>query len=238
VAPAAPPVATKVDVSEAKNVVRARSVMVSVVGQPAKKVPVHLPVVEGPAAARMAPNLTLMALVGEDEASLSDVTSEVDFTIVHQDARVLTLNVEVQTMGAYPDSHGNVVTLVWASGAPIHSEIFLPAKRAELARRLNDRVQSAWQSKKRAYAKGPNDESSCGPDVADSFMTEGAPVFSEGTLAQVYVVADGIAFSYDYALPHAVKACTPTVNLHLTWSEASPYLEPSAYASLTSPTSR
>jgi hypothetical protein len=91
---------------EGENVVRARRIfVVRHAGPPKEALPGFLPVVEGPAGAPMMRHLTVEALTGDEERDFGEGTTEVDFEVVHHDARVLTLATTVSTLGAYPSSH-------------------------------------------------------------------------------------------------------------------------------------
>lgn len=206
---------------EGENVVRARRIVVKVAGPPATAAPGFLPVIEGPAALRMMPNVTLKKLVGDDEGSLNDCcTTGVDFEVLHHDARVVTIATRVSTMGAYPSVTESTVSLAWATGDRIGAEAFRSDKKADLARLLNSRVHDSWRASKRELSKGPSDQAACG----DVLRGEG-PSFTEKNLDSVYVDAQGISFMFDFDFPHAVRACSPLVDLRLPWAAAQPYLD-------------
>jgi len=210
---------------EGDNVVRAKRIMVKYAGPPALIAAGFLPVIDGPAARQMTPNLTLQKLAGDDEKTLDGCcTTNVAFEVLHHDSRVVTIATAVSTLGAYPSSHGSTLSLRWATGARVGAEIFRPERKRELVRLLNARVHDAWRAKKRELSKGPTDTTSCGPDVIDAFMTGDGPSFVEAMLSSVYVHAKGIAFAFDFGFPHVVHACSPVVELELSWVDADPYL--------------
>lgn len=134
---------------EGDDVVRARRIMVQHAGPPATAVPAFLPIIEGPAAARMMPNLTLEKLTGDDERELGDGTTGIDFEVVHHDARVITFSTSVSTTGAYPSVHGRIVSFAWATGARVDGQALRAEKKRELVRLLDGRVRAAWRAKKR-----------------------------------------------------------------------------------------
>lgn len=210
---------------EGENVVRARRVMAKrKAGEPGNVAVAFLPVVDGPAAARMNPHLTLKALTEDEEGDLGDGITEVSFDVVHHDARVLTITTAVYTMGAYPSAHGSTVTLSWSTGRKLGADVLRPEKRNDLVALLDRRVHEAWNAKKRELAKGPTAESDCGPGVIDGFMRGDGPSFTPDMLETIYVDAEGIGFTFDFDFAHVVRACSPEVDLRLPWSEAQAFV--------------
>ena len=96
----------------------------------------------------------------------------------------------------------------------------------ELVKLLDGRVHNAWTAAKRTFAQRPTDESSCGPDVVSDFMHRDAPAFTPAMLDGIFVVERGIVFGFDFDVPHAVKACTPPLDLSLPWAQAQAFLDP------------
>ncbi|HVH42917.1 MAG TPA: hypothetical protein VM925_11260 [Labilithrix sp.] len=208
------------------QLVRARRIMVKHLGPPASAVPDFLPMVEGPGADSVMRELTLKNVLGQDERELDDGTTGLDFDVVHHDERFLTISMFMLTMGAYPSGYGKAVTVARRTGARIGAEAFRLDRREELVRLLDARVRAAWQAKKRELMAGPTSDTTCGPDVVTGFMSGRAPSFSPAMLDTVFVTARGIAFQIDIELPHVVRACSPEVDLSLSWAEARPYLHP------------
>jgi hypothetical protein len=211
---------------EGDNVIRARRILVKDPGPPVTVFAGFVPEVDGPAAARLSPNLTLMRLLGTDEKELGPGFTSLGFDVVFHDPRYLTVATYVGTMGAYPSGYGKIASFVWETGARIGAGAFRRDKRAELVRLLDARVHAAWRAKKAELMKGPTADTTCGPDVANNFMPGDGPSFSATTLDDVHVESDGVEFGFDFDFPHVVQACTPTVDLHLPWAEVGAYVDP------------
>jgi hypothetical protein len=196
------------------HVVRAKRVMMKNDGAMASTNPGFLPVVEGPEAARITPSLTFKALLGDDESELVGGTiTGLDFDVLLDDGRLLTLAITEDTMGAYPSMNVLNDTFDWQTGKKIGAEAFKADQKAALVRLLDKRVHDAWKAKKQGLAKAPVKEGECGPDVANGFMDGSGPSFTVALLDGVSATNDGLA-------------CSPAVDLSLSWKEASAFVDP------------
>ena len=213
----------------ADHVITARRIMQKAGSSPQSGA-LFVPSVQGAASARIAPVLTLKALLDENEKDLTGDGSGVtglDFDVLRDDDRFLTIHIEEQTMGAYPDSHGASASFDWSSGKRIGASAFLPEKKAAIVKLLNARVHDAWRAQKTALSKKKTASSSdCGPDIAENFMDGDGPSFTAKELDTVFVTKTGIDFAFDFAFPHAVRACAPEVDLALPASDAKPFVDP------------
>jgi hypothetical protein len=209
------------------HVVRARRVMMKNDGLLATTNPGFLPVIDGPIAARIMPSLTFKALLGDDESELVGGTIiGLDFDVVLDDGRLLTLAITEETMGAYPSMIVLTDTFDLQTGKKIGAEALRSDQRAALARLLDKRVHDAWKAKKQELAKAPVKEGECGPDVANGFMDGSGPSFTVAMLDGVAATKDGLTFDFDFGFPHVVLACSPSVDLSLSWKEASAFVDP------------
>ena len=235
IAPSAPPQTTvpaasalEVRAREGANLVKARRLQWTCEHDEPKDHSGFAPAIEGPAAQRMAPNISLQTLLRIDENELRNDgcgTTGIDFEVKFHDTHVVTLYAHVQTMGAYPSGYGTIATLLWATGAKVGADAFRADKKRELVKLLDARVHEAWRTTKRSYAKAPKDPNNCGPDVVSGFMDGEGPSFDEGRFAGVYVTESGLDFNFGYDFPHVVQACAPVVDLKLQWATARAYLD-------------
>lgn len=190
------------------------------------------PAVEGAAAARLAPSITVKALFGMSENDLiaadgadNVTTTSLDFDVLRDDDAILTLSWTIETMGAYPDSSTQFGSFAWATGKRVNASAISTDKKAGLVKLLNGRVHAAWRAKKAEYAKAPPN-ADCGKDVAESFMDGDGPSFTAQQLDGIYATKSGIAFDFGFDFAHAVRACQPEVDLSMTAAEAKPFLDP------------
>ncbi|MEO8796773.1 MAG: hypothetical protein ABI551_02715, partial [Polyangiaceae bacterium] len=209
------------------HVVRARRVMIKS-GAPGEAASAgFVPVVEGTAAGRIMPNLSFKALLGEDETELVGGTiTALDFDVVLDDARLLTLAIIEDTMGAYPSSNVLTDTFDWTTGKRIGAEAFAADKKAALVKLLDKRVHDAWKAKKKELAKAPASPGECGPDVVQGFMDGPAPSFTVAMLDGVAATKSGLSFAFDFGFPHVVLACSPEVDLSISWADAATFVDP------------
>jgi len=185
-----------------------------------------LPIVEGADASRIRSSLTFKALLGDEETELVGGTiTALDFDVVLDDARLLTLAITEETMGAYPSSNRLVDTFDWTTGKKIGAEAFAEDQRAALVKQLDKRVQDAWNAKKRALAKLPEKPGECGPDIAHGFMDSERPPFTAAMLDGVSAKKDGLAFDFDFGFPHVIQACSPEVDLSMPWKDAKGFVD-------------
>jgi hypothetical protein len=209
------------------HVVRARRVMMKNDGPVASTNPGFLPVVDGAVAARITPSLTFKALLGDDESELVGGTiTGLDFDVVLDDGRLLTLAITEETMGAYPTVNVLTDTFDLQTGKKIGAEALRSDQRSALARLLDKRVHDAWKAKKQELAKAPVKEGECGPDVATGFMEGSGPSFTVAMLDGVAATKDGLTFDFDFGFPHVVLACSPSVDMSLSWKAASAFVDP------------
>ncbi|MEO7112614.1 MAG: hypothetical protein ABI183_19365 [Polyangiaceae bacterium] len=209
------------------HVIRAKRVMIKNDGLNATTNPGFLPVIEGPEAARITPSLTFKALLGDDESELVGGTiTALDFDVLMDDNRLITLAITEETMGAYPSSNVLTDTFDLQTGKKIGADALKVDQKVALAHLLDKRVHDAWKSKKQELAKAPVKEGECGPDVANGFMDGSGPSFTVALLDGVAATKNGLTFDFDFGFPHVVLACSPAVDLSLTWKEASAFIDP------------
>lgn len=209
------------------HVVRARRVMIKSAAPGEAPTAGFMPIVEGAAAARAMPSLTFKALLGEDETELIGGTiTALDFDVVLDDARLLTLAITEDTMGAYPSSNVLTDTLDWTTGKKIGAEAFAADKKAALAKLLDKRVHDAWKAKRKELARAPAKPGECGPDVVQGFMDGAGPSFTVAMLDGVQATKSGLSFAFDFGFPHVVLACSPEVDLSISWADAATFVDP------------
>ncbi|HEX7666767.1 MAG TPA: hypothetical protein VF407_19700 [Polyangiaceae bacterium] len=186
-----------------------------------------LPVVEGPEAARIMPNLTFKALIGDDETELVGGTiTALDFEVVLDDARLLTIAITEDTMGAYPSSNVLTDSFDWTTGKKIGGEAFAADKKAKLVKLLDKRVHDAWKAKKAELLKTKPQPNECGPDIAKESMDGNGPSFTAAMLDGVSATKDGVTFDFDFGFPHVIQACSPEVDLSLPWADVKAFVDP------------
>jgi hypothetical protein len=183
------------------------------------------PVVVGPVAARLNANLKLKKLLDEDDAHLEEWTTTLDFDVLHHDDRILTIALLEETMAAYPSSHGVTASFDLRTGTRLGREIFVH-DRAKLSKKLDAMVRAAWRDKKRELMKRPDAGSDCGAEVAETFMSGDGPSFTIESLDTVFADVRGLHFGFDFGFPHVALACSPTVDLSMSWAEAKTFLDP------------
>lgn len=209
------------------HVVRARRVTIKSHTPSSTATAGFLPVVEGPGSARITPSLTFKALLGDDETELVGGTiTALDFDVVLDDDRLLTLVINEEIMGAYPTSNVLVDTFDWKTGKKIGAEAIAADKRIALVNQLDKRVHAAWKAKKKELAKAPAKEGECGPDIAHGSMDGDGPSFTAAMLDGVSATKDGLAFDFDFGFPHVILACAPQVDLSLPWKDARAFVDP------------
>jgi hypothetical protein len=190
-------------------------------------VTVFVPVIEGPAAARLMPNVTklIAAQVDVDEPDSWAGLTALDFDVSFADVRVLTLDVVWTRYGAYPSAGGARRSFDWATGAPIDRASFRPDKRESLVKLLGTRVLAAWKQKRDELVAVGDKPGECDMEIADSFFTD-PPTVTADILDSVAVGGQGVTFDFDMDLPHVALACSPSADLSFSWEAIRPFLDP------------
>lgn len=139
-----------------------------------------------------------------------------DYNVLYNKNSVLSISVQIETMGAYPDVHYKDVNLNLKTGKRLLvTDIISKRSLKILAEKLDKIVQQRIKNKVK--------EEQIGEEDALQFF-EGDK-FSEESLANFAFTDNGIKFYYDYGLPHVIQALSPDEDILMTWKEIEDYVK-------------
>lgn len=148
----------------------------------------------------------------DDPSSLIAMT----FAVNHNGDNVLSLSLEVDSMGAYPTRWSEHHSFLLSTGEELTvQKIFEPAKMRALASRVDIELQKEIGRAKRGELPGKD------PECKKMAISGTVGVKA---LQSFQIKADGIVFSYDYMIPHAGQACQPDGQFLLPFADLAPYL--------------
>jgi hypothetical protein len=182
-----------------------------------------LPVVVGPSADRLSPQIALQAMFGED--SFQEESTDLDFDIAYEDARLFTLHTSIYFTGASSSADSRTVSYRWDTGVSLGIEVFRADRIHAVLKLADAKVHASWRAHKAALMK-ETAEGTCGRDQ----VGEGdGPSVTKETLTAVVVDGKGISLlgplSGEVSLPSAYRACEPQLDRHLAWAEVRSYLD-------------
>lgn len=185
--------------------------------KPSQDIPVSLPLVwvaDVAAQQNLDRLLAPEALLGSARAELEadgwvdQISTEVGFSA----GGLLNLVVTVEGSGPYPDQYTVAPLIDLHAGARVGAEVFAASQQDALLARLEAMLQ-------RNIGLAVGVEPEIAPLLQDRHV-------GSGLLSQLRLRPEGVVFSYDYGLPHAVAAAAPDGELFLGWGEILPYLAP------------
>lgn len=137
-----------------------------------------------------------------------------DFVVHYNANDTLSLTFRMSGNGAYPDTQVKPMTLKVSSGRLLSGrDVFLQSRTNELVSRIDQLVQTAITKAPTGFKK-----------QADVF--EATLHFEAKHLDQFVVTERGLLFYFDFGLPHAVQALTPTSEYLLPFDEVTEFLDP------------
>ena len=137
-----------------------------------------------------------------------------DYNVLYNKNSVLSISVQIETMGAYPDEYYKDVNLNLTTGSRILiSHLIKKSKMPELAAELDKIVQNRIKAKVK--------EEQIGEEDALQFF-EGKK-FSTNNLEDFAFTDKGVMFYYNFNLPHVLKALSPDEDILMTWEEIEDY---------------
>jgi len=186
----------------------------------------RLPTVRGPdatAADRANAELDAARLIGE---SVDDIVAEfarcgcgvvsADFEVALNTPRVLSLDVVVETIAAYPSGYSIPIVLDAHRGARLTArDVFEPVRQGDLVTRVRSALASRIAERARA-ARSDGEEWAAEALELEEFGFEG--------LERFLITADGVIFEHAWSLPHAARAYQPDGRVAVPWREVAPAL--------------
>ncbi|MFN6964040.1 MAG: hypothetical protein ACK4S4_09780 [Pyrinomonadaceae bacterium] len=146
----------------------------------------------------------------KDEINQTQWLTAADYRIVLNSRGVLSVEVWMEGVGAYPDGVTRWVVVDTANGLSVAArDVFTDLEK--LAARIK-RMQTAEVQKVKAAE----------PDSAD--LLSGAD-FTVADLDKFSVDARGVVFHYEYGFPHVAKALEPAGEFRLSWRQVKPFVK-------------
>ncbi|MEZ4235356.1 MAG: hypothetical protein R3F59_04195 [Myxococcota bacterium] len=155
--------------------------------------------------------LTPQQLIGDPRAQIEadGWVDAVRTTVLLERGGVLSLRVDTEGSGAYPDGYSKAVILDERTGAAIGPETFSPAGRAALTAKV-----AAEVAKRKAAATSEVQELVAGVQ------------FTEKQLVGFAVSPAGLEVPFGWGLPHVLAAAIPDEDVVLPWSAVAEALAP------------
>jgi hypothetical protein len=142
--------------------------------------------------------------------------TDMSFKVKHNGDNILSLSLDVDSMGAYPELWSEHHAFLLTTGEELTAKmIFEPAKLEALAARVDIELQKEIARSRRGELPGEI------PECKDTPIER---TFSVEDLQSFYIDLKGITFNYVYAFPHAGHACEPPGQLFLSFVDLGPFL--------------
>ncbi len=176
-----------------------------------------------PALARRIENaIDFSAVLGLNlKEELNDIQwlEEADYEVVYNRNGILTIELRMHGTGAYPSGTSKTVVVDTRTGrrvAPAAAFRNLPGLAALVNRTLKKEVEKAIVE----IRNDPNNEEPATEQLFadDRFTVQHLDGFS--------VDEKGVTFTYNYGLPHVIKALEPDGVFSFSWQELKPFIQP------------
>jgi len=151
----------------------------------------------------------------------SGITS-MSYEVSFETANIICLKLYYETMGAYPDSYEQWMTLEVETGKrhPISKEIS-PKGLKWLYKSYRDTLRKRLNAKNNEYKKDPDLD---GVDVY-SRVKDGIDDLTANDLFQKFIFTDeGMVLSVDRMLPHFIAGKEPNLDLLIPYKKLKPYI--------------